>query len=237
MKSGVVDEAAATCSRSAEQSSGAEPEAPQKGSTLSAPWRTLVGWVAVLCIAASLAHVALVFMHVAPPNSVSKRYTEKIDAWVLPLFEQNWQLFAPNPESVNQQISARTERISENGKSEVSRWVDLSAMDASAVRHNVFPSHTAQNMLRRAWTSYVQEHGGDDRSHTDRARMMKEYLRNIAVNRVADAQPGTFDRIQLRVVTKQIPPPAPGGSDARPAGRGSHETRTLPWWKVATDAR
>ncbi|WP_258396338.1 DUF5819 family protein [Streptomyces sp. Amel2xB2] len=233
----MVDEAAATIAGSAGQVPGAEPEAVREDSALSASWRTLVGWVAVLCIAASLAHVLLVFLHVAPLNSISKRYTEKIDAWVLPLFEQNWQLFAPNPESVNQQISARTGRISKDGPSDVSRWVDLSAMDASAVRHSVFPSHTAQNMLRRAWTSYVQEHGGDDRSHSDRARMMKEYLRNIAANRIAGERPGTFDTIQLRVVTKRIPPPAPDGGDSRPTGRVSHETRYLPWWKVTTHAR
>ncbi|MFC4495471.1 DUF5819 family protein [Streptomyces ovatisporus] len=172
----------------------------------------------------------------APPNSISKRYTEKIDAWVLPLFEQNWQLFAPNPESVNQQISARTARTAKDGTAVLSGWVDLSAMDTAAVRHSVFPSHTAQNMLRRAWISYERHHGGNDRSHTDRARMMKEYLRNIAADRIAAHRHSTFDSIQLRVVTKRIPPPAPDGGASRPTGRESHETRYLPWWKVATHA-
>lgn len=173
------------------------------------------------------------FLHVAPSNTISKRYSEKIDAWVLPLFEQNWQLFAPNPESVNQQISARTGRTTKDGTAEVSRWVDLSAMDTSAVRHSFFPSHTEQNMLRRAWNSYVQLHGGEDRSHSDRARMMKAYLRNIATDRVAAERHGTFDTIQLRVVTKRIPPPGSGDSPSGSSGHASAETRYLPWWKVA----
>jgi len=233
----VVDDAATTtCAAPTAQDPGAEPGGLRRDSQLSAPWRTLVGWIAVLCIATSLAHVFLVFLHVAPSNSISKRYTEKIDAWVLPLFEQNWQLFAPNPESVNQQISARTARTSKDGTSEVSGWVDLSAMDTSAVRHSVFPSHTAQNMLRRAWISYEQYHGGNDRSRSDRARMMKEYLRNIAANRIADERHSTFDSIQLRVITKRIPPPAPDDGASRPTGHVPHETRHLPWWKVATHA-
>ena len=121
-------------------------------------------------------------------------------------------------------------------RSEVSGWVDLSAMDTAAVRHSVFPSHTAQNMLRRAWISYAQYHGGDDRSHSDRALMMKKYLRNIAANRIAAERNSTFDSVQLRVVTKRIPPPAPEGSASRPTRHVSHETRYLPWWKVATHA-
>lgn len=50
--------------------------------------------VVFLCLATVLAHAALVFLHVAPSNSVSQRYARQINAWVYPLFEQNWRLFA-----------------------------------------------------------------------------------------------------------------------------------------------
>ncbi|MGW0429178.1 DUF5819 family protein [Streptomyces sp. NPDC002990] len=32
----------------------------------------------------------------APASTVSQRYRRHIDAWVYPLFEQNWKLFAPH---------------------------------------------------------------------------------------------------------------------------------------------
>ncbi|MFD3480119.1 DUF5819 family protein [Streptomyces sp. NPDC058695] len=184
--------------------------------------------VVVLCVATTLVHVVLVFLHVAPANTVSKRYSPLINAWVYPLFEQNWRLFAPDPDSVNRQILVRTAHADSSGSVRVSAWFDLTAVDNSAVEHDPFPSHTAQNLLRRAWTSYVDSHGGDDKARTERALMMQRYLRNIAADRVAAHKGGTFDFIQLRVVTRPIAPSgSPAGSRPTPT-----ENRLLPWWKV-----
>ncbi|WP_328887922.1 DUF5819 family protein [Streptomyces sp. NBC_00316] len=188
---------------------------------LKAGLRTAV----VLCVATTLVHVLLVFLHVAPSNTVSKRYSPLVNAWVYPFFEQNWRLFAPDPESVNRKILARTAHTDAGGSVKVSAWFDLTAVDNSAVEHNAFPSHTAQNLLRRAWTSYVDSHGGDDTARTERALMMQKYLGNIAADRVAAHNGGTFDFIQLRVVT--LPIAASGNRPPTPV-----ENRLLPWWKV-----
>ncbi|MCF4139423.1 DUF5819 family protein [Streptomyces sp. Tue 6430] len=184
----------------------------------------------VLCLTASVVHVVLVFLHVAPANPVSKRYSPMINSWVYPYFEQNWRLFAPDPESVNRQILARTAHTGPGGSMRVSSWFDLTAVDASAVAHQPFPSHTAQNMLRRAWAGYVDSHGGDDKARTERAMMMQKYLSNIAADRVAAHDGGAFGFIQLRVVT--LPVAAPGTADGdRPPT--PVENRLLPWWKVS----
>lgn len=183
----------------------------------------------ILCVATTFVHVLLVFLHVAPPNTLSKRYSPLINAWVYPFFEQNWRLFAPDPDSVNRQILARTAHSGSDGSSQVSDWFDLTAVDDAAVEHDPFPSHTAQNMLRRAWTSYVDTHGGDDKAHTERALMMQKYLSNIAAQRVAGHRAGTFDFIQLRVVTRPIAASGPAAGD-RPTT--PTENRLLPWWKV-----
>ena len=53
----------------------------------------VTGSAVVLCLAASLLHVLLVFLHVAPPNVVSERYSIQINGWIYPLFEQSWRLF------------------------------------------------------------------------------------------------------------------------------------------------
>ncbi|MGW1785518.1 DUF5819 family protein [Streptomyces sp. NPDC002143] len=184
----------------------------------------------ILCLAASVVHVILMFLHVAPANTVSKRYSPLINTWVYPFFEQNWRLFAPDPESVNRQILARTAHTGSDGSVQVSPWFDLTAVDRSAVVHDPFPSHTAQNMLRRAWAGYVDSHGGDDKARTERALMMQKYLRNIAADRAAARKDGTFDFIQLRVVTLSIPAsgPAAGNRPGTPV-----ENRLLPWWKVS----
>lgn len=112
----------------------------------------------------------------------------------------------------------------------MSGWFDLSAVDDSAVEHDPFPSHTAQNMLRRAWSSYLEAFGGDDEPHAERAVMMRTYLRNIAADRVAAHRRGSFDSLQLRVITFPIAAPEASGA-SRPAV--PTDTRYLPWWKVA----
>ncbi|MFF1342032.1 DUF5819 family protein [Streptomyces sp. NPDC058290] len=182
-----------------------------------------------LCLVTTLIHVVLVFLHVAPTNPVSKRYSPQVNGWVYPLFEQNWRLFAPDPDSFNRKILARTAHTESNGSVRVTPWFDLAAVDHSAVDHNVFPSHTSQNLLRRAWTSYVETHGGSDTARSERAVMLQQYLRNIAADRVAThSDGGTFDFIQLRVIT--LPVAAPGAAGNRPPA--PTEDRLLPWWKV-----
>ncbi|WP_329293251.1 DUF5819 family protein [Streptomyces sp. NBC_01455] len=136
--------------------------------------KTGLSTAVILCVATTLVHVVLVFLQVAPTNTVSKRYSPLINSWVYPFFEQNWRLFAPDPDSVNRQILARTARNGAGTSVHVSSWFDLTAVDNSAVEHDAFPSHTAQNLLRRSWTSYVETYGGDDRAHTERALMMQK---------------------------------------------------------------
>jgi hypothetical protein len=190
-----------------------------------------------LCLTVTLVHVVLVFFHVAPPNPLSRRYSQQIDAWVYPLFEQNWRLFAPNPDSVNRQVLARTARSGPDKAMRVSPWFDLTAVDGEAVEHQVFPSHTAQNLLRRAWASYVETHGKDDTARSERAVMMQTYVRNIASDRVARHRGDRgrdFDFIQLRVVTLPVAAPGSDSGDRPPT---PVENRILPWWKVTSHGK
>ncbi|MFG2711368.1 DUF5819 family protein [Streptomyces goshikiensis] len=189
----------------------------------------------VACLLTTLVHVVLVFLHVAPSNPVSQRYRSQVNGWVYPLFEQNWRLFAPDPDSSNREVLARTAHTDSKGSVRVTPWFDLAAVDHSAVDHHVFPSHTSQNLLRRAWTSYVETHGGSDTARSERAVMLQRYLRNIAADRVADHNDGgAFEFIQLRVLT--LPVAAPGA----PAGNrppAPTEDRLLPWWKVTSHGK
>ncbi|WST54809.1 DUF5819 family protein [Streptomyces rubiginosohelvolus] len=198
--------------------------------------RRVLNTAVALCLATALAHVGLVFLHVAPPNTVSQRFNSQVDAWIYPFFEQNWRLFAPDPDSVNRQISARTAHTAPDGSVQVSDWFDLTAVDASDIKHNAFPSHTSQNMLRRSWTSYAELHGGDDLSRSDRAVMMQRYLRNIAADRMAERDGKPFENIQLRVVTLPVAAQGSTDLDRRTAATKNAETRLLPWWKVTSDA-
>ncbi|WP_230689652.1 DUF5819 family protein [Catellatospora paridis] len=195
--------------------------------------RAAMGVAVALCVMTSLVHVLLVFLYVTPSNEISRRYDSQINAWIYPFFEQNWKLFAPDPETATSQISVRTTHTSTDGSIEVSDWFDLTAVDEFAVKHNVFPSHTTQNLLRRAWITYLDTHGNDDEPHSERALMMQKYLRNIAVGRLTAHRPAPFEAIQLRVITRPIMPRADVGQP-RPAAPPA-DVRELPWWTVTSD--
>lgn len=205
---------------------------PRKGARGARVLHTSLSIVVLMCMATALTHVAMVFLHVAPANTISKRYSPQVNAWVYPLFEQNWRLFAPDPDSANRRILARTSHTAADGSVRVSDWFDLAAVDSAAVEHNPFPSHTTQNLLRRAWTTYVELHGAGDESRSERAVMMQEYLRNIASDRIADHNGGPFEFIQLRVMTLPIAAPGTAAADRPPV---PVENRLLPWWKVTPD--
>jgi Family of unknown function (DUF5819) len=200
-----------------------DPASPKPPKAL----RVALGAVAALCVATTLTHLLMVFLQVAPSNPISERFDKQIHAWIYPWFEQSWYLFAPNPQSNQIQIFART--MTTSGDKQASDWFDISAVDRADVRHNPFPSHTTQNMLQTSWELY-QESFGDGYVPSASTPLQEEYLRNIAVQRVAAHSPHPFQQIQLRVVTQLIAPP--DGANTTPTDSTDPETATLPWWNV-----
>ncbi|WNI16109.1 DUF5819 family protein [Actinacidiphila sp. ITFR-21] len=209
------------------------PDIPGGPAEPPAPLRHASRVGAAVLVVVALIHVFLLFLHVAPANQLSQRYARQIQGWVYPFFEQNWRLFAPDPESAQPQVSVRAVRTSAGGARQVGDWLDLTAIDNAAVRHDPFPSHTAQNMLRRAWTGYLESHGTGDIAYSDRAVMWQEYLRNIAVDRLTAARPGTYAGIQLRVRTTPVAGYDATGHRLRTPPTAV-QTRVLPWWKVTS---
>ena len=182
----------------------------------------------VLCLATALRHVLLVFLHVAPPNPLSRQYSRQVKGWVFPFFEQNWRLFAPDPESVNRQISARTMHTAPDGSDAGQRLVRSDRRrQRRRSKHDAFPSHTAQNMLRRAWTSYLETHGGDDRlalgTGADVAEVPAQH-RGGPCRRPSAAAPSTS--VQLRVIVPARSPVRP--QRPRPRSRCRAEVRRHP---------
>ncbi|MFJ4619559.1 DUF5819 family protein [Streptomyces sp. NPDC088812] len=178
------------------------------------------------------AHLGMVFLHVAPSNTVTKAHGDAIDDWIYPEFEQNWKLFAPNPLQQNIAVQVRADVRTADGSSRTTGWYDLSAQDGRAIDGNLVPSHTQQNELRRAWDFYLGSHDADDRAVGSRSALSEEYLRRIVVGRLerggAAGEGGLIERVQVRSRTTNVPAP-PWVSDqvtSRPV------YRVLPWWSV-----
>ncbi|MFJ3909744.1 DUF5819 family protein [Streptomyces vinaceus] len=197
---------------------------------LSAPYRVVTALALAAVGLAACGHLALVFLHVAPSNTVSKQHARTVDDWIYPEFEQNWKLFAPNPLQQNIAVEVRAEVRTPGGEPVAGGWRDLSAQDGAAIRHSLLPSHTRQNELRRAWDFFTGSHGEDNKPIGERGELSEQYLRQIALNRLVEDGTAREEivRIQLRSATRAVA--APPWSDEKTDTQTYY--RELPWWTV-----
>ncbi|MFJ9039734.1 DUF5819 family protein [Streptomyces sp. NPDC102406] len=182
-------------------------------------------------------HILMVFLHVAPPNTVSKQYNSAVTSWIYPEFEQNWKLFAPNPLQQNIAVQTRAEIRMPGGESRITRWYDLSAQDGAAIDHNPLPSHIQQNELRRAWDVYVSTHDARNRPNGLRGTLTEQYLRRVLVLRLdrlgAAGEGEVVERVQVRSRATVVQPPK--WSEEKVNQKPAY--RQVPWWTVtARDA-
>ncbi|MGW3493207.1 DUF5819 family protein [Streptomyces sp. NPDC001020] len=219
---------------------GPEPEpAPRTGmAALSLRYQIVAALALAVVALVACVHLGMVFLHVAPANTVTKEYGKAIDTWVYPEFEQNWKLFAPNPLQQNVDIEARAEVLTRDGGERTTGWYDLSALDGAAIVGNPLPSHVQQNELRRAWDFYVASHDGENRPQGLRGALSEGYLRRVVVLRLGRERTAlrhgeTVDRVQVRCRITNVPPPK--WSDEHIPTAPVY--RQLPWWSLPEAVR
>ncbi|MFC7827390.1 DUF5819 family protein [Streptomyces sp. NPDC057375] len=209
---------------------------PRTGVAALSPRYQIGAVVALAVVAVAVcAHLGLVFLHVAPSNTLTKQHGAAVDEWVFPEFEQNWKLFAPNPLQQNVSVQVRAEVSTADGGIRTTGWYDLSAEDGRAIAGNPLPSHTRQNELRRAWDFFVATHDSEDRPVGLRGSLSETYLRRIALLRLdrndAAGPGGVVERVQYRSRTTNVAPPSWSGEKVS----GRPTVRELPWWSVAAE--
>ncbi|MDG5801642.1 DUF5819 family protein [Streptomyces ossamyceticus] len=212
------------------------PPAASGIAALSLPYQIVVALVLAVVAVVACVHVGMVFLHVAPSNTMTKQHGQAVDDWVYPEFEQNWKLFAPNPLQQNIAVQVRAEVRKHGGGFRQTGWYDLSALDGAAIDGNLVPSHTDQNELRRAWDFYVSTHDTENRATSSRGELSERYLRRIVVMRLdreldgerAGGSGGVVERIQIRSRTTNVP--APEWSEEQVSDKPV--IRELAWWSV-----
>ncbi|GAA2731244.1 DUF5819 family protein [Streptomyces nogalater] len=209
---------------------------PRTGvAALSTGYQVVAAFALAVIAVAACVHLLMVFLTLAPSNTVTKRHGEAIEDWVYPEFEQNWKLFAPNPLQQNIAVQVRAEVRMRDGGLRTTGWTDLSAQDGAAIDGNLAPSHTQQNELRRAWDFFAATHGADNRAVGLRGSLSEQYLRRIVVMRLYRSDPtsreGVIQRVQVRSSTTNVQPPP--WSRERVSDKPVY--RLLPWWSLTPD--
>ncbi|MFB7555460.1 DUF5819 family protein [Streptomyces brevispora] len=205
----------------------AEPRAGMAG--LSFPYQVVAAVALSVIGLVTCVQLAMVFLHVAPSNTLTKQHGKGIDEWVYPEFEQNWKLFAPNPLQQNIAVHVRAEIAGADGR-RTTPWMNLSGEDGKAIRGNPLPSHVQQNELRRGWDFYLGSHDSQNRANGLRGTLSEQYIRRIVMLRLGEHDyGGTVERIQVRSEVRSVA--APPWSTEKISTKPSY--RVLPWWTVA----
>lgn len=212
-----------------------DPHPPTGVAALSLRYQIGVALALAVVAVAVCVHIGMVFLHVAPQNTVTKQHGKAVDDWVYPEFEQNWKLFAPNPLQQDIAVQVRARIRGADGGSRTTGWYDLSAQDGRAIDGNPLPSHTQQNELRRSWDLFVATHDADDRPVGLRGTLSETYLRRIVVLRLdrddATARGGVLVSVQVRSRTTNVP--SPKWSEEKISVQPVY--RELSWWPVTAD--
>lgn len=207
---------------------------PRPLAALSLPSRIIIG-VAACAVAAVVAiHLAMMFLHVAPSNTLSKQQGALISDYVYPEYEQNWKLFAPNPLQQNIAVQVRGQLRTGDGAVRTTGWTDLTARDGRAILHNPLPSHTQQNQLRRAWELFSSSHNAQNRPVGSRGELSERYIRRLVLLRMEGEWTrggGRVEQIQVRSQTTAVTPPP--WSSEKISDKPVY--RVLPWWQVTAD--
>jgi hypothetical protein len=194
-----------------------EPVLDMRPVRLSRWSRVLLGVCAALIGLVTAAQLAAMMVAASPTNTLSRQYSAQLNWWVEPWLGQSWKLFGPRPQMDNLTILVRVRDAS----GAQSGWIDLTAMDYSAVLHDPMPSHANENELRLAWNAYENSRAGGAVQG-----LTRRYLTNFAAERLGLAVPGRYTAVQFESVSTPMPPP--GTTGPQPP-----TNQYLPWWPLA----
>lgn len=203
---------------------------PPQVATLSLPARIAVAVTVGAVAVGALLHLGMVFLHVAPSNTLSTQHATAVREYIYPEFEQNWKLFAPDPVQQNNHVQARAEVRKPDGTTQTTGWVDLTAADIADMRHNPIPSHSDQNELRRAWSYYTDTHNDQNQPTAGSGSDLSDsYLRNIVAARLGtELNGGRVVRVQARAAVTPVARPSWSGQTVDT----TTTYRELPWWTL-----
>lgn len=172
------------------------------------------------------AHFTLTILHVAPVNPLKVEQERVVNAWVEPLFVQNWQLFAPDPIAHDQGLLVRARLSGGAGPTETD-FVDITTPHLQQRHHNLLPqrtNYTVSGVIHKyldARESVVDSLPADQReaapfslgpteldqaSESDKGAYVAALgdLRDAAVHSLPPQQ-GDVQEVQMRLVTHEFP--------------------------------
>lgn len=133
------------------------PSSPDEQPAGARSPRRIARWVLRFALVAVAVHAALIALWVAPNNLARQEIgPDRLGAYVLPMFDQTWRVFAPEADYRYDLFDIRALVEDEDGTLRETEWAEVTAREvAPAVLHHPFPSRTALMSTRLA--GHVQQ--------------------------------------------------------------------------------
>lgn len=131
-------------------------------------------WIGYPLAALVLIHTLVIAIWVAPMTPIREEIgDERVRSYVMPWFEQNWSIFAPNPRRTAVTFEVRALTVGEDGENEPTEWIDLVDLEDDIVSGNPAGTRTSKLTRRTA-----------DRLHSSLSHMNDTQLEWIDANYV-----------------------------------------------------
>lgn len=157
-------------------------------------------------------HFFFIFLYTLPLNPITAQY-HTINKYVRPLFNQDWQLFAPKPLSTNDVVRVRGEYLV-GVRTRVTPWVDISDSLISDVQKNRFSSQQIPELMVSNLENFIVSQSGVFNKGTKSSKNSAQYrpsfeykiLSRYSAAFLQNMYPTVhFDKIQL-ALTVSVPP-------------------------------
>jgi hypothetical protein len=183
-------------------------------------------------------HFVMTFLYVAPRNPISAGADKSISSYILPYFDQDWKLFAPDPVKTDPHMLVRAKVVDAKGQQQVTSWLDITRPELARVKGHLFPDRVSRLSAKVAESLFEaaerQEQAAADQQQQalppEQARHGNpdEAFARVLATRAARAQWGKqVIEVQIRL-DGHIPasPPFYGPQDAADAKVIQHH---MPW--------
>ena len=178
-------------------------------------------------------HLVMVFLHVAPSNTFTKKHGQVVDDYVYPEFEQNWKLFAPNPLQQNIAVQARAADPGRRRHEHHRLGRPLRHGRRGHRRHNSLPATPSRTNCAGPGTSTRLARRQGQPPAGCAADLSEKYLRRIVLLRFGPRHNGRRRRTRPGPLRAPRTVPLPSWSDEK-VGRQDPMYRVLPWWQVGS---
>lgn len=122
--------------------------------------------VAAVLLVLLLWHVGATALWNMPGNPIRTDMRPTVADYLLPYFDQNWGLFAPDPINSNEHIQVRARLEGADGEVVETDWFDATAYEVRRILHDPFPSRAVRpsTTYYRNIASAVRSLSGEQRA-------------------------------------------------------------------------